>query len=371
MLQIINTQNIVEKLMSILGKNINIMDTNGIIVASGDSLRIGMVHEGALLVSKLNKQVDITSDYSVEFPNCKKGVNVPIVINDEVIGIVGISGEIGEVHKIGMTIKNLVELMIVDEIDHKQQLLSQTAKDDFIKDLIHENEYNDMHERSKLLKLDLSIKRMMILLQVKEFVNGNQVLFSSYIQDKVSQLLQQTCSKNDLYVRLYNNVYLLMLESSLEEIKEAFQKNFSSAEIQCAYFVSFDCTEIKDYRKAYGVAQELYHLLDAKAVDIAYYHEYAMEFLLATINKNRIQLFLELSKKNNIQVEISDEMYKIITAFIECDMNINEVSRRLFIHRNTLLYKIKKFQERYDYDVTQCKDCMTLYLVAVIERKYG
>lgn len=42
-------QKIVNRLMNILGKNINIMDTKGVIIASGDSTRIGSFHEGAKL----------------------------------------------------------------------------------------------------------------------------------------------------------------------------------------------------------------------------------------------------------------------------------------------------------------------------------
>lgn len=53
-------QKIVDKLMNILGKNINIMDTKGMIIASGDKNRIGTIHEGAKIAA--SKKIDIIID---------------------------------------------------------------------------------------------------------------------------------------------------------------------------------------------------------------------------------------------------------------------------------------------------------------------
>ncbi|GAH13820.1 unnamed protein product [marine sediment metagenome] len=52
-------QNIVEKTMGILRKNINIMDEKGVIIGSGDKSRLNQYHEGAAKVITEGKKLEI------------------------------------------------------------------------------------------------------------------------------------------------------------------------------------------------------------------------------------------------------------------------------------------------------------------------
>lgn len=85
----IQANKIVEKLMADIPYNINIMDERGKIIASGDSARIGERHRGAERAINERKNIEIYKDTSLE----KKGTNEPIILNDHILGVVGISGE--------------------------------------------------------------------------------------------------------------------------------------------------------------------------------------------------------------------------------------------------------------------------------------
>ena len=91
----IQANKIVEKLMADIPYNINIMDERGKIIASGDSARIGERHRGAERAINERKNIEIYKDTSLE----KKGTNEPIILNDHILGVVGISGEPDEVRK--------------------------------------------------------------------------------------------------------------------------------------------------------------------------------------------------------------------------------------------------------------------------------
>ena len=84
----IQANKIVEKLMADIPYNINIMDERGKIIASGDSARIGERHRGAERAINERKNIEIYKDTSLE----KKGTNEPIILNDHILGVVGISG---------------------------------------------------------------------------------------------------------------------------------------------------------------------------------------------------------------------------------------------------------------------------------------
>ena len=70
-------QKIVDRLMSILGKNINIMNTEGIIIASGDASRIGSFHEGAKIAASEKADIIINEEDISHYKGVKKGINIP------------------------------------------------------------------------------------------------------------------------------------------------------------------------------------------------------------------------------------------------------------------------------------------------------
>ncbi|MDT2827044.1 sugar diacid recognition domain-containing protein [Enterococcus viikkiensis] len=79
---------IVQKLMSDIPYNINIMNEQGYIIASGKEQRIGERHRGAERAIAQRKMVEVFKDTSLE----KRGTNEPILLNGELLGVVGISG---------------------------------------------------------------------------------------------------------------------------------------------------------------------------------------------------------------------------------------------------------------------------------------
>src|SRR5690554_5011572 len=90
-------QKIVDNTMDVLGKNINIMDHNGIIIGSGNKNRIDNYHEVANRVIESGKTYIIRDDMEKEFQGVKEGINLPIKFQEKIMGVVGITGDADEV----------------------------------------------------------------------------------------------------------------------------------------------------------------------------------------------------------------------------------------------------------------------------------
>jgi carbohydrate diacid regulator len=129
-------QDIVDKTMNILGRNINIMDENGVIIGSGDKSRLNQFHEGAAQVIKEGKKLEIYSKDINHLVGAKPGINLPIEYNDKIIGVVGITGEPNEVTPFGEVIKMTVEMMLQQEFLLKELQLEQQVQENFVHDLI-------------------------------------------------------------------------------------------------------------------------------------------------------------------------------------------------------------------------------------------
>ena len=71
-LQPLQAQKIVERLMNILGKNINVIDIKGKIIASGDSTRLNLFHRAAKVAVDQRKTVLVNDSNIIDYEGCKK-----------------------------------------------------------------------------------------------------------------------------------------------------------------------------------------------------------------------------------------------------------------------------------------------------------
>ena len=79
------------------GRTINIMDTNGIIVASSDPDRVGSFHQGAMEAVRTGKMVNITKEQAPAYSGTREGCNMPLRVDGTIIGVVGIRGNPSEI----------------------------------------------------------------------------------------------------------------------------------------------------------------------------------------------------------------------------------------------------------------------------------
>ena len=74
-------EQIVDQTMLRLQRNINVMETNGMILASGDLLRIESIHEGALISFSNEKAFMDYEQNKHLYPKTKPGINLPIILS--------------------------------------------------------------------------------------------------------------------------------------------------------------------------------------------------------------------------------------------------------------------------------------------------
>ena len=101
------------------GRPINLMDCEGVIIASTQKERIGVFHAGAAEAIRTGKPVRIEKNDLAQYPGSREGYNMPIFDDDRIIGVVGIYGNPQEVEDLG----NLLRVYVTQFM--QQDLLSR------------------------------------------------------------------------------------------------------------------------------------------------------------------------------------------------------------------------------------------------------
>ncbi|EKA7380228.1 CdaR family transcriptional regulator, partial [Vibrio parahaemolyticus] len=83
-------QQIVDRTMSIIGHNVNVMNSAGIIIGSGDPKRVGQVHDGAVLALNHGDSLELNEQQCLTLQGVKPGINMLLKLHGDVVGIVGV-----------------------------------------------------------------------------------------------------------------------------------------------------------------------------------------------------------------------------------------------------------------------------------------
>ena len=101
---------IVKDMKNIINQDLNFINTDGYIIASTNKKRIGTFHEASLKCIATKNEIIINNDN--EYLGSKKGINIPVYLDNEIVGIIGITGERKDVEKYGKIIKSMTEILI-------------------------------------------------------------------------------------------------------------------------------------------------------------------------------------------------------------------------------------------------------------------
>ena len=83
-------------------------------------------------------------------------------------------------------------------------------------------------------------------------------------------------------------------------------------------------------------------------------------YLATSQNLNQYESLKALAKIFFVELE----MKEVIHALWKNQANVSSTAKDLFMHRNTLLYKMEKFQQRFDLNLKELNDLLMVYLIS-------
>lgn len=300
---------IVRKLMDDIPYNINIMNDQGRIIASGKLERIGERHRAAERAIREERMVEVYEDTPLE----KRGTNEPIIYQGEVIGVVGISGVPDEVRPFTKLVKTIALMLIEDLALYKKQEESRLAKVAFLQELLEANEVYDEQLQQKAL----TRYHLMLGQKYRTLYTSDLAFFKKYFP------------KQEWFT--YENGWVLFLREN---------QTFLPKEVKDAVTGQVLVTTGEIYLR-HSLLKIKHTLLFLKLMSYPTGFYAPEDFFFSQFLSFPVAPNPQLLEK----VVAAKEYFPTLVEFIKNRSSINQTAEKLHIHRNTLNYRLQKLQQ--------------------------
>lgn len=380
-------QSIVEKTKNLLGKNINIMNSLGIIVGSKDKSRIDTFHEGAAEVIKTGKEIEITCEQADKLEGVKPGVNLPIYLNDRIVGVVGITGDPDEVRPYGQLLKISVEAMLTQLYLSEQLRMEQNANELYVHDIINGNfeDTNVFLTKGEVLGYDMSLPRLALNIKVNNLVikekskglYDNQELTAQEKREKILDCIkkvfdnpQHMISHNgsNYYIVFFapQKIHVETVKQQIKEIADKLSKKLEKYSVKFCIGVGSYYPGLAGLRKSYKEAVKAIQIVERKSPgqlpQIIFAQDLSLEMMLAAAPDDIVGIFKnQVLTKESAEVFLNDKkLLNTLRAFFASNLNISKTAEELNVTRNTVSARLDKIKELTGLTPTDFNDAVKL-----------
>ena len=243
-------------------------------------------------------------------------------------------------------------------------------KDNFIKNLLLDNLLLvDIYNRAKKLHIDIEVRRVVFIVETNREKDGNDLekirgLFGGKSKDFVTAVDE----KNIIVVKeLSDNESYDDLKKTAEVILNLFRSDSSGVHISYGTVVN----ELKEVSKSYKEARMA---LDVGKIffeeqNIIAYSQLGIGRLIYQLPIPLCKMFIKEIFDGRSPDDFDEEILTTINKFFENSLNVSETSRQLYIHRNTLVYRLDKLQKSTGLDLRVFEDAIT-FKIALMVVKY-
>ncbi len=162
-------QQIANEITDVIGHNVLITDESGIVVGSGDESRIGQFHEASVEVVRSRRTIAHSSEDVRDLVGTLPGVTIPLVIDDTVVGTIGLSGSPDEVVQFGLVVKRQTEILMQEAARIGTRMMHERATAELLREICEWHHSRvpkaQLMQRGRTLGHDLTMPRRIVLIQ--------------------------------------------------------------------------------------------------------------------------------------------------------------------------------------------------------------
>ncbi|MDL2324364.1 helix-turn-helix domain-containing protein [Ruminococcaceae bacterium OttesenSCG-928-A16] len=361
---------IVTEISDILQQHVNLMDENGIIVASTDSRRLNTFHEGAATVikGKLSELI-ITAD--TQFEGSRKGINLPVMQDDEIVGVIGITGEYDEVVKYGQVIKKMTEILLRENLMNQQKKIDDRIRTRFLDEWILDDAPPTAAfvQRGVRLGLDITVPYRVMVAIIADIKRYTDTPEGQVLIDKINRRLRRwmAAAPGQIFAKTPSRAICLFpalglndarLLTTAQALQRCIQEEFG---IQMLVGIDGGAATVPE---AYQQATKAVMACNPKiAKTVCLYNNINLEIFSDEVSVHTKKEFIRRIFRDIPEDELS-LWVPLLQAYFDANGSISQAAERLFLHKNTLQYRLKKLYQITGYNPRNMQDA-TLFVLAI------
>ena len=244
-------------------------------------------------------------------------------------------------------------------------------KDNFFKNLLLDNLLLvDIYNRAKKLHIDTDARRVVYIIETKNEKDTNALetirsIFAGKTKDFITAvderniILVKEIKSTETYEDLHKIAHMILDMLNTEAMSKVYMSYGTIV------------NEIKDVSRSYKEAKMA---MDVGKIfyserNIVAYNKLGIGRLIYQLPMPLCKMFIKEIFEEKSPEDFDDEILNTINKFFENSLNVSETSRQLYIHRNTLVYRLDKLQKSTNLDIRVFEDAIT-FKIALMVVKY-
>ena len=347
-------QNTIDGLKSITRRDISVIEREGKVVASTESEKMGISVEGISEFVNSPAEGQQIQGYHY-FKAYDNGIAEYVI---------AIKGEDDETYRIGKITAFQVQTLL---IAYKERF----DKDNFVKNLLLDNFLLvDIYSRAKKLHIENNVERIVYLIETEIDKEMNVVeIIRNVFPAKVKNFITSIDERTIILVKeLKESETTEEIEKTAEIICDTLTSEaFSAVHIAIGTVIS-DLKNVSSSFKEARMALEVGKIFepDKKIVN---YQQLGIGRLIYQLPSPLCKMFLNEVLQGITMDVLDDETLITVNKFFENNLNVSETSRQLYIHRNTLVYRLDKLQKITGLDLRNFDDAI-IFKITLMVSKY-
>lgn len=284
-----------------------------------------------------------------------------ILEDGEVLYVLVSKGQGADAYMIGKVAVCQIQNLVIAYKEHFD-------KNNFFQNLLLDNMLLvDIYNRAKKLHIESDVPRVVYLVEaMNDKDNITMEMLKNIFDGQPGCYLTAVEQKNVILIKDVSSM------DAYDEVEQSAQVivDMLNSEAMLIAKVSYGTIvgELKEVSKSYKEAKMA---LDVGKIfymekSISAYNTLGIGRLIYQLPINLCRIFMKEIFGDNIPDDLDDEILTTVQKFFDNNLNVSETSRQLFVHRNTLVYRIEKLHQSTGLDIRKFDDALTFKIALMV-----
>jgi carbohydrate diacid regulator len=368
----------------IIGFNVLITDRDGIVIGSGERARVGGFHEASIDVVRTLRSATHTAAEARRMRGVRPGITLPIVIGDTAVGTVGITGSPVQVRRFGLVVKRQTEILLQESRLLRSRLVREQALDELVRDIAHFSadlgEPDLVAYRAAELGYDLGVPRIAVVVDITAATgpalpDPDDSVEPTLRLSVLGTIRAHVAGPDDIVAALPSNRFVVLyrtrpadgLRESCRRLVEQIGRRYG---LRAAAGIGTAAATIAGLHDSYQDASTAVRLgtrlPDRPAVNTI--DEMRIHQFLAATGQHPRNRFVDALTTPLRTENDWPALRETVLTWCDSGFNLVRAASALRIHRNTMVYRLKRISRLTGRPAGDHRATLALYLACLAEQ---